>query len=689
MEFKDLKRRILFDFHMPDFLDEVKVDVEKYVSDLVEMGTQLVVFMTKSAYGNCYYDSKVGYKNKSLKQDLLKEIIPLLRKNKIKIIAYYNVSLNDIEAKKHPDWQAIDMNGEKVRFEYYDQLCLNSPLIEIVEKQIREIGENYDIDGIWLDLTYMAYFGCFCHWCKELFKQKYGITLTSEIKKDPMKNKLLQEFMRESRFRFIKKIHDVVKSIKPSLLIGWNHAGNFYFNEVEIDEYADFSSVEFHPPFYDEGSIRTKYLRNLGKPFGLIIPETLSGWGDWTVMPLLTMELMATISVMNGGSITIGNVVYPSEEFGGKMAKSVKETIKKTFSWIKKISPYCLNTETVPVNAVFYSAENSRIVNSSYLTEFDFNQNSLNTLFGMGKILLYGNLHFDILSEKNIKDTSLYEVLLLPDIRFINSDIQKEIIRYVENGGKLIATYLTGFWNKDGEFIPDSPFSKLFGIKFEKFSSYSSCYVYDFDKKIAQKLPDMPLLINDSPHDKPSFRKSLYVLPTTSKPLAYFVEPVVEPDHVNYIHVYHKYSPPARRTKYPAIVYNRYGKGKVIYIAFPLCSAYSFSKSPWLKQILLNCISFINPNSKLEIKAPSTIEVNLMKRGNIWFLHLLNTQLSRDLLYQQEEIPSGEIECNILKPEVKKVISVLSGKPIKFNRVKNGIKFCITEIKKYELIKIE
>ncbi|HOL67720.1 MAG TPA: family 10 glycosylhydrolase, partial [bacterium] len=546
------RRRLLFDFHMPDFLEELKVDVPEYLADLKEINAQSLTLMTKSSFGNCYYQSRIGQKAKGLKGDLLKKMIPRLRQQGMEVIAYYNASLSDIESQKHPEWRAINSQGQKVRFEYYDQLCLNSPLKEFVVQQAREIVENYEVDGFWLDLTYMAAGGCFCPWCQKLFQERYGLKLTPEIKKDPASNRLFQEFRRSSRFDFIKAVHTALKEIKPSLLLGWNHAGDFYFNEIEIDRLADYSSVEFHPPLYAEGSIRARYLRKLGKPFELMIPETLSGWGDWTLLPEPTMKLMATLCLMHGGSINIGHVVPPCGEFAGRLAPAVKQTIKKTFRWVKKIAPFCTG-ESVPINAIFYSAENSRLVNALPEAESDFSRNSLNTLFGLGKILLASQLHFDVLGQEQISQIHRYEVLLLPDIRYLSPGVEKEIITYVEKGGKLLATYLSGFWDQQGQLRSDSPAARLFGVRFENFSPYSINYLYHFDKKIAAGLPDMPILVNQTPPDKRSDRRSVLVRPTTAQVLAYLVEPVIESDHEHYFHIYHRYSPPGKTTRYPAI----------------------------------------------------------------------------------------------------------------------------------------
>ncbi|MCM8769252.1 MAG: beta-galactosidase trimerization domain-containing protein [Candidatus Omnitrophica bacterium] len=681
------KRRLLFDFHMPDFLDELRLDVKKYVADLMEMKVQWLTFMTKSSFGNCYYHSRVGVRARGLKGDILKEVIPLLREKDIKIIAYYNVSLNDIESNKHPDWRAIDSHGQKVRFEYYDQLCLNSPLQDLVEKQTVEIVENYDVDGLWLDLTYMARGGCFCRWCQKLFAEKYGQPLRPEIKKDPAGNRKLSEFMRFSRFQFLNRIHSAVKKINPSLLIGWNHAGDFYFNEIEIDRLADFSSVEFHPPYYPEGSLRARYMRNLGKPFELMIPETLKGWGDWTVMPFPTMKLMATICLMNGGSINIGHVVVPCGEFGGQIAPGVKQTIKQTFAWVKKVSPYSRG-KSVPVNAIFYSAENSRLIDAQPNTEDDFSQSALNSLFGLGKILLSGNIHFDILGEAQINKIHQFEILFLPDIRFISEPVRQEIFRFVEKGGKLVATYLTGWWNQDGELNPLSSFRHLLGVEMDKLSSYSVTYLYRFDKKIINGLPDMPILVNESAPDRKAERKCVYVKPLSAQPLAYVVEPIIESDHQRYYHIYHRYSPPGKTTRYPGITLNNFGQGKVLYFSFPLEAAFNFSGSPWLRKIIYNCLEYLNPEPRLKVQAASTVEVNLTQLGSTWFLHLLNTSLSRQSDYKLEESPPLEVECIVRKEKVRKITALLSRRPVNFSRSARGIRFR-HQLSDYEVLKIE
>ena len=64
-------------------------------------------------------------------------------------------------------------------------------------------------------------------------------------------------------------------------------------------------------------------MRNFDKPFALMIPEGLSGWGEWTVSPLETKKVMAGIALSQGGALTMGHVALPCGAYAGKVADGV------------------------------------------------------------------------------------------------------------------------------------------------------------------------------------------------------------------------------------------------------------------------------------------------------------------------------------------------------------------------------
>ncbi|MDF2719831.1 MAG: hypothetical protein K0R28_6756 [Paenibacillus sp.] len=98
-------RRGLFDFHAGEAVPEVELNVADYFAAAARAGIQTITFMTKDAFGNSYFNTRIGHKNARIKGDMLAEAVQEARKHGIDIIAYYNVGLNSHVAAANPDYR--------------------------------------------------------------------------------------------------------------------------------------------------------------------------------------------------------------------------------------------------------------------------------------------------------------------------------------------------------------------------------------------------------------------------------------------------------------------------------------------------------------------------------------------------------------------------------------------------------
>jgi len=284
--------RLLLDWHVPDFGEPVRIDAAAYLAAVDHMKPDAVYLMAKSAFGCTYYDDALGRRNAALGQDLFADLVAPLRERGIEVLAYFNVTLNDVIGAEHPEWHQVGPDGRPVIAFTYRQMCMNSDYREQVFRMLEDIARKYAVDGFWFDLAYMHSFGCFCAACRREFAREHGFALTPDIGADPARNARFHAFRRATRARFLGDAMRRVSAIRPGMRFGWNHAGDLLFSEGELDAQADLSSIEFHPPFFLRGGIAARHLRTLNRPFELMLPETLGGWGDWTVMTPETMRTM-------------------------------------------------------------------------------------------------------------------------------------------------------------------------------------------------------------------------------------------------------------------------------------------------------------------------------------------------------------------------------------------------------------
>ncbi|MHA1377661.1 MAG: family 10 glycosylhydrolase [Candidatus Helarchaeota archaeon] len=101
-------------------------------------------------------------------EKIIKQIIPIAKKQNIKIIAWVNCLKHPEIIKKYPEWSQINLKGGKT----HQFLCPNNPDVKnYIAKLITNIIKKYPVDGIELfnarfPSPYKEDFCCFCDSCK-------------------------------------------------------------------------------------------------------------------------------------------------------------------------------------------------------------------------------------------------------------------------------------------------------------------------------------------------------------------------------------------------------------------------------------------------------------------------------------------------------------------------------------------
>ena len=148
------------------------------------------------------------------------------------------------------------------------------------------------------------------------------------------------------------------------------------------------------------------------------------------------------------------------------------------------------------------------------------------------------------------------------------------------------------------------------------------------------------------------------------------------------------YSGSPEISAFPFIVENNYGKGKSIYIAGTFGGSLYKFHFPEYYQILSNLVSeFSKPFVRLE-NAPSSVEVNVRKKGNSVFLYLINftSEMKRPV---QRIIPCQNIMIDILLSEkVKSLKALCLDKNLEFTDTGNSISFVLPVLEDYEVLEI-
>ncbi len=673
----------LFDFQVGDCHDHIPFDPCEYIKSSADAGMQAMIFVCKDATGNAYYETELAKKNSSIKGDYLQQAIDAGKQYGVKIYAYLNVLLDDRTAMKYPQYRMVDSRGKKViAYDYYKILCPNSPYYETVLNRHAEITEKYDIDGIFLDITYFQPDTCYCRYCMKKFQDEYGYPLKPDIELGTKQYRNFCKFKRNTRFNLIKGILDVIKG-KKDIPVIWNGSGNFYLSEIEIDEYSPILTSEFHAPNYLDGIVRAKWMHSRNKSFTMTTPYELGSWGDWTVNPESTMKAVFSAIVSNGGGISANHVPYPSGEFASSINKTVLEYIKRNYRTIETMEPWLKDAQSVADIAIMHSVKTKRLL--EWISS-DMNlSHYYDSIHGAAKMLLEGSRHFDIIEEDTfVKRAKEYKVIILPNLLCMQDETYEKITEFVQNGGTVVATNMTSLYSEDGKKKENFTLSGLFGVDYEGTSDFSVDYMYDLHAGISSGMPDMPILVNKSGS------KAIKVLPKENVlNISTLVEPLFESSLDR--HVYHQHAHPARRSGHPSVTINENGKGKCVYIAPGIFSSYVKTGSPWLKKLFLNILDHVYNRSVIKTDAPSSVHISLMKQDGKYILHLVNVNDAKyDVTpsFMERMIPVHNIQVEFGMP-VKKVYSVPDMEELDFVNNEYGIQFIVPQVDIHRIVVLE
>ncbi|TNJ63337.1 hypothetical protein FE784_25805 [Paenibacillus hemerocallicola] len=523
-------------------------------------------------------------------------------------------------------------------FDFYDLLCMNSPYRDYVYDQLKEIASSYDVDGFFFDITYVWPGACYCDYCKRWYGERFGTEMPVDPQPGTADMRNFLQFRREIRHHFLRDAVMVLKALNPNYAISWNGSGNYHLANREADEHADYTTTEFHPPHYLDGSIKARWQRRNGKPFELSLPHEMGSWGDWTLLPEPTLLTMAAVAVSNGAALRPGHIVIPSGEFAGTINPDMIASIGAMNRWIEEREPWLHDARSVPHAAVL---------------------------------------------ERRISE---YALVVLPDQAYLPERLQLRIRDYVAQGGRLLATGHTSLYGRDGVRLANFGLADVIGNDFLDISPYSVHYLSAFQRNIAEGVPRMPILLKKTSSPLLRVRKRGGV-----EALAMLVRPAVETRA--HRHVYHQHAHPERVTDYPAITYHRHGSGAAIYFSGSVETSFVATGSPWLRKIVLNCIDRLLPEPVIRIEAPLSVEVTLMKQQeqHRWIIHFTSIRTERTdgtPAFIEEIIPTPTIRVTV-RARPSKIYTAPDMTDIVFEEAAQGVRFDVHNVGFHAMVVLE
>jgi len=618
-------RKLFFDYHnhKDNWGLAENFNAEEWAEQLKAADAEGVSVFAKGAQGWRYYQKgEIGWVHPEMPAglDMLGDIVEACHKRDIRVIAYYHTFGSSKIEELHPDWRAKNSAGEPAG------LCMNTSLLdEHILPQVREIVRNYDIDGIFFDGTNIRI--CYCNDCRKGFKEDTGYNIPLS-KDDPHWLDHVRWLNKES-VELRQKIMDAVHAEKPEVLVSFNWSYTPRQPEIVPEDVGFLMCDIFPEDQLFSGSYLGKYWATLDKPFDIMNSAFLRWWGDWGIKPAVAMQQECATIIANGGKLWLGYMM--PAQFGVEPA--VMQELGKTMRFVKEREEFCRNSLPVPYIAVLHSTH-------SYYTKDPSQQLDEKLLYSVHKMLLQSGYHYNILNEKTLlEDIEDYKVVILPDQRFISTELADAIEKFVRRGGGVIATVLTGSQNSDykssGKFVLEG----LLGVRLTGQYPYTNGYIKINDTLLKNDILDMPHQV---------WGEFAYVEPTSAETIADLFDVYIRRDGEYY---QSGSSPVGKNTGYPAVTINQYGKGKAIYLAGDIFSSYTLRNNWNLKDMFGNMVDMVLPDKLISIDAPDNVEVVLKKQDNKVQVHLINHYGERSfyntIAYTENIIPIHDIKVHV------------------------------------------
>ena len=563
----------------------------------------LVIWARDGDYA--YYDSHLLSKAPGLgNQDPLRETIEEAAKHTLPVIAYCVVQQGGHYLQQHPEYEMVDPDGKRI-----GRFCYNSGYLEVMKKIVAE-QLAYGIAGFHLDMLDQGFgppYGCWCQTCRAQYEKEFGHAMPAGATWDQAWDDMLQ-FRYHSSQRFEKALAAHIKSLNPKTTVDFNYHGNPPFSwevgqrPVQHAGNGDFITGETGVWGFSALTVglNAEFYRAAtpGLPVQVAMQRGVRMYHDQTNRPLNDIRWELFTLLAHNAFVT----VVDKTGFDGGLDPVTYERIGKAFEEVHSKQQHFGHKPVADVVIYFSSRTRDWLGREKPADYFQSFQ-------GAHKALVYEHIPWGIILDENasLDRLSQFQVVLLPQAAILSDSDVKLLGHYVQQGGNLLVTGWTGLLGQRGEPTDKSMLEELIGARFVRRLDSLDNWVRLTPSANSSAVDP---LLQGIHSNWPFLVKGPAVEYKTTSAIA--VGELLKPHRTS------RQLQGKEGTDWPmspdspvgpAIFYNQVGKGKVLTFA---CSPdYSTASEHHIveaRRLLANAIHMLNPNPRVRIAAPATVE---------------------------------------------------------------------------------
>jgi len=588
---------MLVDMHIADWNPDLlaKYDPARLARMYEQAGLDAVMFYCQSHMGLCYWPTASGKMHANLRgRDIVGEMLGELDRRGLDAIAYYSVIYNNWaflerpEWRQHAPWANVEDRHEIGSFSgcRYGLVCPNNPdYRDFVRRQIEELIGGYRFAGLFYDMTFWPTL-CLCPHCRERYRQETGAEFPEAVdwfapawcRWQAAREAWMADFAALLTAQ-AKEVHRRHHPDAPELTVHHNCASimSCWSHGVNLDTLraSDFLGGDFYgDPI--SGLLTCKNLANLTnrRPIEFMTSRCLNLGDHERTKPVGEMEQEFFAATLFSAAFLAIDAV----NLDGTVNSPVYRRIGQLFRKTKAYEPF-LGGEPVEDVAVYFSPE-SRVdfaENGRPLAKADMggrNNPHMRSLRGACRLLQQRHIPFGVISRARLGELSRYRAVLLPNVLRLDAAEIAAFRAYVQAGGSLYASGYTSLVSTKGVRHSDFQLADVFGCHLAADDLGPVNYLKPAGAGTAKLIEPQRFLSHFGLPGKPGEGAHTLRLAEGSagEALATLTLPYGKEwgglGNQNWASIHS--SPPWRDTAAPAVLFNRFGAGKVIYSAADL-----------------------------------------------------------------------------------------------------------------------
>lgn len=432
-------RRVHLDFHTSEDIENIgeRFSKNEFQEALITGHIDSITVFSKCHHGWSYNKTAVNKMHPHLKFDLLSEQIAAAHEIGVETPVYLSAGFDEKDAKAHNEWLYREF-GSKEEPDFsvpgYHLLCFNSGYLDKLIAEIEEVCDNYDADGIFLDITNVK--PCVCDKCVADMRER---GLNPENKNDVM------AFAESVYANYTLRVRQAIDKHKKGLPV-FHNGGHIMRGRRDLaymNSHLELESLPTGGWGYDHFPLSASYVRNIGMEYLGMTGKFHTSWGEFGGFKHPNaLRYETALNLANGAGCSIGDQLSPS----GKPDMVTYNLIAAAYSEVEQKEEYVKDSR-ICADIALLSYESVGAAG-----DYSFKKNP-DCDTGAVRILLEGKYLFDVIDTQN--DFEKYKVIILPDNIVCNDALAQKLKTYTQNGGKLLASGISGLNSEKNGFLFD------------------------------------------------------------------------------------------------------------------------------------------------------------------------------------------------------------------------------------------